>query len=74
MPQALEITTDFTYLRLHHGPHSIGYSPRTLDTWAERINGWRAKGLNVYAYFNNDADAWAIRNARTLRSLVKGKR
>jgi uncharacterized protein YecE (DUF72 family) len=70
IPQSLELTTDFTYVRFHHGPHGVGYSTRTLETWAERINGWRGMGLDVYAYFNNDADAWAIRNARMLRSLL----
>lgn len=70
LPQSLELSANFTYVRFHHGPHGIGYSTRTLETWAERISAWRAMGLDVYAYFNNDADAWAIRNARTLRSLL----
>jgi uncharacterized protein YecE (DUF72 family) len=70
MPQSLELTADFTYIRFHHGPHGVGYSTRTLETWADRITSWRAKGLDVYAYFNNDANAWAIRNARMLRSLL----
>jgi uncharacterized protein YecE (DUF72 family) len=70
MPQSLELTADFTYVRFHHGPHGMGYPTQTLEGWAERINGWRRKGLDVLAYFNNDADAWAIRNARTLRSLL----
>jgi uncharacterized protein YecE (DUF72 family) len=31
-------------------------------------------GLNVFAYFNNTAGGHAIRNARTLRSLLgRGK-
>jgi hypothetical protein len=33
---------------------------------------WRARGLDIYALFNNDADVWAIRKARTLRGLVNG--
>jgi uncharacterized protein YecE (DUF72 family) len=70
MPQSLQLTADFTYVRFHHGPRGIGFSTRTLQTWADRITGWRTKGLDVYAYFNNDADAWAIRNARMLGSLL----
>ena len=70
LPQSLEITADFTYVRFHHGPHAVGYATRTLEGWAERIHGWCSQGLDVYAYFNNDADAWAIRNARTLRTLL----
>ena len=70
MPQSLELTADFVYVRFHHGPYGVGYATQTLEGWAERINGWRRKGLEIFAYFNNDADAWAIRNARTLRSLL----
>jgi uncharacterized protein YecE (DUF72 family) len=70
LPQSLEVTADFTYIRFHHGPHGVGYSTRTLEAWAQRIAEWRERELDVYAYFNNDEDAWAIRNARTLRSLL----
>jgi uncharacterized protein YecE (DUF72 family) len=70
LPQVLALTAPFTYVRFHHGPHGVGYSTRTLATWAHRIDEWRGSDLDVYAYFNNDADAWAVRNARTLRSLV----
>jgi len=70
LPQSPRITSDFTYVRFHHGPHGIGYGAATLERWADRIDGWHRQNLDVYAYFNNDADAWAIRNARTLRSLL----
>lgn len=70
LPQSLQITSDFTYVRFHHGPHGIGYGARTLERWADRIDNWRRQDLDVYAYFNNDADAWAIRNARGLKSLL----
>lgn len=70
LPQILQVTADFTYIRFHHGPHGVGYGTPTLQTWADRIQAWRGQGLDVYAYFNNDADAWAIRNARTLTSLL----
>lgn len=70
MPQSLELTAGFAYVRFHHGPHGVGHAMQTLEGWADRIDSWRRKGLDIYAYFNNDADAWAIRNARTLRSLL----
>lgn len=70
MPLSLEITADFSYVRFHFGPHGVGYDARTLETWAQRIDAWRGQGLDVYAYFNNDEDAWAIRNARALKSLL----
>jgi uncharacterized protein YecE (DUF72 family) len=39
--------------------------------WADRIREWRAAGHDVFAYFNNDGDANAVRNARTLRLLAE---
>lgn len=70
MPQALRITTGFTYLRFHTGHQSGNYSSEELATWAERIRGFLAQGLDVYAYFNNDISGYAVQNAATLRSLL----
>jgi uncharacterized protein YecE (DUF72 family) len=68
-----EITADFTYLRFH-GPTTAkywgSYSDRQLRTWADRINSWRRDLSSVYAYFNNDPEGAAIRNALTLKELV----
>jgi uncharacterized protein YecE (DUF72 family) len=41
-----------------------------LEGWAERLGGL-AEGLSdVYVYFNNDAYAYAVHNARTLAELL----
>jgi uncharacterized protein YecE (DUF72 family) len=64
----LEITADFVYIRLH-GPAEAyrgGYGPTALADWAERIADWRAEGRDVYCYFDNDAEAQAIADARAL--------
>jgi uncharacterized protein YecE (DUF72 family) len=37
---------------------------------AERIREWAARGANTLAYFNNDGDANAVRNARTFRGML----
>jgi uncharacterized protein YecE (DUF72 family) len=37
--------------------------------WANRIQEWGLAGQDVYVYFNNDGDANAVRNARTLQAL-----
>jgi len=59
-------TTDWAYLRLHEGrasPHPC-YGRQALDGWAHRLADlWRA-GDDVYVYFNNDARACAVRDAR----------
>ncbi len=70
MPQVLEVTTDFTYVRLHLPPRGLGYSRRGLEAWRDRIIAWRNQGLAVYLYFNNDMEGYAVRNARTLKELL----
>ena len=67
--QALELTADWTFLRFHHGKRGRGgnYSERELDEWAARIDGWRQRGIDIYAYFNNDWEGFAIENAQGLK-------
>jgi uncharacterized protein YecE (DUF72 family) len=69
--QTHELTTDFTFIRFHHGHRGRGgnYSPSELDEWAERIDDWRRE-VAVFAYFNNDWQAYAVRNARYLKARV----
>ncbi|KPJ64847.1 hypothetical protein AMK68_00350 [candidate division KD3-62 bacterium DG_56] len=67
-----ELTADWTYLRFH-GPsarYASNYPEDALQRWAERIAGWRDRGMDVYAYFNNDAHGYAVANAQTLRELL----
>ncbi len=70
MPQSLETTSDFTYIRYHLGARGIGYSKTALETWAERIRVWRGGGLDIFAYFNNDMEGYAIKDAETLKGLL----
>jgi uncharacterized protein YecE (DUF72 family) len=72
----LRATASFVYVRLH-GPdprHLYGgcYSDADLRWWADRIGEWSDQGRDVYAYFNNDGHAHAVRNAESLRALVSG--
>jgi uncharacterized protein YecE (DUF72 family) len=73
MPKSLEITSDFTYIRMHLPPRGLGYGERALQPWADRVVGWRRAGLDVFVYFNNDMDGHAIKDAQTLISLVTRK-
>ena len=71
-PSRLAVTADFVYLRFH-GPRGLYASPYDdglLSEWATRIRAWRDDGLDVFAYFNNDARAYAPRDALRLRELV----
>ena len=70
--QTLELTADWTFLRFHHGARGRGgnYSERELEEWARRIESWRDGGADVYAYFNNDWEGYAIRNGLWLRKRL----
>jgi uncharacterized protein YecE (DUF72 family) len=66
----LEVTADLVYLRLH-GPgeqaYTGSYTDATLRTWAGRAKRWaRREERDVYIFFDNDQNAYAMRNARRL--------
>ena len=64
------VTADWTYLRFHGDHYSGSYSSQFLTAEAKRIADLLHEGVDVYAYFNNDDNAHAADNARTLRRLV----
>jgi uncharacterized protein YecE (DUF72 family) len=69
----LEVTADFSYVRLHGplGKYQGSYSPAALEIWAQRIRDWRSKLKKIYMYFDNDQEAFAVRNALDLKRLVR---
>jgi uncharacterized protein YecE (DUF72 family) len=69
--QARVLTTEWTLVRFHHGRRGRrgNYSEREIAEWAELIDSWPSK-TEVFAYFNNDWEQFAIANARTLRRMV----
>jgi uncharacterized protein YecE (DUF72 family) len=71
-PTVDHVTADFVYVRFH-GPeerYASNYTDELLRPWAERIGEWRRRGLDVFAYFNNDFPHHAPFNALRLRELV----
>jgi uncharacterized protein YecE (DUF72 family) len=71
----IEITTDFTYIRLH-GPgnkYQGSYTDNALNNWACKINEWQTALRAVYVYFDNDQAGYAAHNAIRLRELVKSQ-
>jgi uncharacterized protein YecE (DUF72 family) len=74
LPCVLRVTADFGYVRLHgpdhHHLYAGSYSGADLAWWADRIREWEAAGKDVFAYFNNDGNANAVRDARALRYLL----
>ncbi|NIA71454.1 DUF72 domain-containing protein [Pelagibius litoralis] len=68
-----EITSDFVYLRLH-GPgkaYAGAYSPRRLAHLAAQIGDWRQDGLDIFVFFDNDAEGHAPRDALRLKRLLE---
>jgi len=66
-----ELTTEWTYLRFH-GPNAADqpyqgrYGEDRLAPVADRLSGWQAQGVDVYAYFNNDDSGFAVQDAQWL--------
>jgi uncharacterized protein YecE (DUF72 family) len=69
--QSYEMTANWTLVRFHYGHRGRNgnYSQRELEEWAKRIRGWR-DATEVFAYFNNDWNAYAVRNALDLKRLL----
>jgi uncharacterized protein YecE (DUF72 family) len=69
--QAHEVTADFTFVRFHGGTRGAGgnYAHTELDLWAERLERWSGE-VDVFAYFNNDWEGYAIENALYLKRRV----
>ncbi|MER7867605.1 DUF72 domain-containing protein [Streptomyces cellulosae] len=64
-------TTDWGYVRFHQGrAHPWpNYGRQSLHTWLHRITTTWPQEADVYAYFNNDPNAAAVHNARTLTHM-----
>jgi uncharacterized protein YecE (DUF72 family) len=67
------LTTDWTLIRFHYGGRGRrgNYSETELREWASRIAELRMSA-DVFAYFNNDWEGFAVRNGLRLRRLLGG--
>jgi uncharacterized protein YecE (DUF72 family) len=69
------LTADWTYVRFH-GPQALTrpyrgrYTGRRLSGPAGRLRSWLERGVDVFAYFNNDYRGYAVEDARWLRERV----
>ena len=71
LPSDVIRTADGVYVRFHGatGWYAYDYTPDELATWAAKI--FAAKPKEVWAYFNNDRDGCAFRNALALAKLLQ---
>jgi uncharacterized protein YecE (DUF72 family) len=69
--QTYELTADWTYIRFHSGSRGRrgNYAGSELEEWAQRIEAWRPE-IDVFAYFNNDWEGFAIKNALWLKQRL----
>jgi uncharacterized protein YecE (DUF72 family) len=71
--QTHELTADWTFVRFHAGTRGRrgNYSDSELREWSERLRRW-SRTHEVFAYFNNDWEGFAPRNATLLKRLLSG--
>src|SRR6266478_130873 len=71
-PMWEEVTTDLVYIRLHGHTrkYASSYSKHSLRKWAARIRDWLDENRVVHAYFDNDAEGAAPKNALTLLKML----
>ena len=65
-------TCDFTYLRLHGSKswYRSSYSKSELERFADEVSNFAREGLDVFVYFNNDYQGFAVRNALKLKEML----
>ena len=70
-PPTLEPTADFAFIRFHYGARGRrgNYSDSEIAEWAERIAALAAE-VDVFAYYNNDWEGFAVANGKRLRRLL----
>jgi uncharacterized protein YecE (DUF72 family) len=66
--QVHAFTADWTFVRFHYGSRGRrgNYSEPELEEWARRFEEWNRE-VEIFAYFNNDWEAFAVRNALWLK-------
>jgi uncharacterized protein YecE (DUF72 family) len=73
IPLDLQVTAPWSYIRMHGGETTNAFSEQELAAWAARIDDFLARGIDVYAYFNNDAHGDAVDDAQRLKAMVSGR-
>ncbi|MBI4849583.1 MAG: DUF72 domain-containing protein [Nitrospirae bacterium] len=69
----LPLTANFVYIRRHGegGSYATNYTTDQLKKDAKRIKEYLKQGKDVYYYLNNDAFAYAPKNAAELNGILK---
>lgn len=72
-PQIEVETASFFYLRFHGEKQlfASSYNETRLEKYAVMIKEKLKKGLDVYAYFNNDALGYAVEDGQRLKNMLE---
>ena len=72
-PRADVMTADFTYIRMHGSKIMFAskYTKKEISDLAKKIKKWLGQDLDVFVYFNNDFQGYAIENAKELLNYFK---
>jgi uncharacterized protein YecE (DUF72 family) len=70
--QPLELTADWSFVRFHYGRRGRrgNYSETELREWADKLSEVR-QHAELFVYFNNDWEGFAVRNALRLKELMR---
>lgn len=73
LPELTRVTTDVGYVRFHGKKewYRYDYSDKELHEWSNNIKQMNAR--DIYIYFNNDAEAFAVKNALKIKEKLKEK-
>jgi uncharacterized protein YecE (DUF72 family) len=69
----LPVKSDYVYIRRHghQGNYSTCYTHEEIRSDAQRIKNYVSQDKDVFIYFNNDAYAYAVQNAKELIEILK---
>ena len=72
LPCEIEVTGKFAYIRWHGSEkwYSYDYTEDELKYWAETIRKLSGKCEEVYGYFNNDYEGYAVKNCLRLKEML----
>ena len=70
-PMPHVVTAEWSFVRFHHGRRGRrgNYSDSELQEWAGRLRDLATNG-EVFAYFNNDWEGFAVANGKRLKRLL----
>ncbi len=70
LPEELVTTAEDAYIRFHGKKawYRHDYTPEELTRWAAAIK--QSPARRIWVYFNNDREAFAVKNARQLKKLL----